>query len=73
MRAWRAQLERILASPIFSQSPRLLRFLQFTVLHAIDGKGSQLKEYAIGAEVFERGSDFDPRIDPIMRVAGTAP
>ena len=35
---------------------------------AIDGEADGLKEYAIGAEVFDRGGDFDPRIDPIVRV-----
>ena len=32
------------------------------------GRGGQIKEYSLGAEVFARGDDFDPRIDPIVRV-----
>src|SRR6185369_6765554 len=27
-----------------------------------------LKEYSLGAEVFDRGDQFDPRMDPIVRV-----
>ena len=27
-----------------------------------------MKEYSLGVEVFARGKDFDPRIDPIVRV-----
>src|SRR5262245_66585407 len=62
----RAQLARILASPQFAQSERLSRFLRLAVECAHEG--SALKEYRIGVEVFDRGSDFDPRTDPIVRV-----
>jgi adenylate cyclase len=64
----RAQLTRVLASSIFTSSQRLSRFLRFVVERANEGKADELKEYAIGVEVFERESDFDPRIDPIVRV-----
>ena len=64
----RAQLQRILASAVFAGSPRLSRFLEFVVERARQGLADGLKEYAIGLEVFERASDFDPRIDPIVRV-----
>ena len=32
------------------------------------GNGGQLKEQIIGVEVFDRKPDYDPRIDPIVRV-----
>ena len=64
----RAELTRILGSSIFASSQRLSRFLQFVVERANEGKADELKEYAIGIEVFDRRSDFDPRIDPIVRV-----
>jgi adenylate cyclase len=35
---------------------------------AAAGESDGVKEYAIGVEVFERGNDFDPRVDPIVRV-----
>jgi TolB-like protein/Tfp pilus assembly protein PilF len=64
----RVQLQRILASSIFANSQRLSRFLQFVVERSMEGKADDVKEYAIGVEVFERDSGFDPRIDPIVRV-----
>jgi serine/threonine-protein kinase len=64
----RAELARILASSIFSNAKRLSRFLQFVVESASDGKSGELKEYAIGVEVFQRDQSFDPRIDTIVRV-----
>jgi adenylate cyclase len=64
----RTQLGRILASRIFSQSQRLSHFLRFVVNAATESDAHTVKEYAIGVEVFDRGSDFDPRIDPIVRV-----
>jgi serine/threonine-protein kinase len=45
---------------------RLSRFLTLVVESAT--KGDVLKEYRIGVEVFDRGRDFDPRTDPIVRV-----
>ena len=64
----RAQLERVRASHVFSQSRRLGHFLTYVVTAAARGEASNVKEYAIGVEVFERGGDFDPRIDTIVRV-----
>jgi serine/threonine-protein kinase len=64
----RAALERILASRIFVKSERLCRFLQFTVERTLGGEAGQLKEYAIGRDVFDRDEKYDPRIDSIVRV-----
>jgi TolB-like protein len=61
-----AQLEKILSSPQFSQAAGLSRFLRFVVEAA--QAGQTVKEYPIGVEVFNRGKDFDPRIDTIVRV-----
>ena len=63
-----AQLEKILASASFAQSKRLSRFLRLIVQETLTGKPDGLKEYRIGTEVFDRGTDFDPRIDSIVRV-----
>src|SRR5215469_6107618 len=63
-----AQLEKILSSPQFSQAGRLSRFLRFVVEASQTGQAESVKEYSIGVEVFDRGKDFDPRIDPIVRV-----
>lgn len=32
------------------------------------GDGERLKEYVLGVEVFDRGADYDPRVDSIVRV-----
>jgi len=66
--AVKEQLGRILASPVFAQSARLKSFLKYVVEALQDGREDTLKEYAIGVEVFERGADFDPRIDNIVRI-----
>ncbi len=64
----RKQLDRILQSATFCSAPGLSRFLRHLVEQAIDGTTAPLKEYSVGVEVFDRGSSFDPRIDPIVRV-----
>src|SRR5258708_2020504 len=64
----REHLEKVLASRFFIRSNRLKRFLRFCIDHALAGSGDQVKEYRIGVEVFDRRADYDPRIDPIVRV-----
>ena len=67
-KAVRLQLERVLGGPTFQQADRLKRFLRFITLEVIEGRGSQLKEYVIGVQVFGKEVSFDPRTDPIVRV-----
>ena len=64
----RSALETILASRSFASSTRLSRFLRFVVERTLAGDGERLKEYVLGIEVFDRGADYDPRIDSIVRV-----
>ena len=64
----RAQLEQVLASRLFARSNRLCRFLRFSVEESLAGNSGRLKEQIIGMEVFDRKPDYDPRIDPIVRV-----
>lgn len=64
----RAQLGRILASGGFRDAGRLGAFLRFVVEETLRGEGSRLKEAVIGVEVFQRPADYDPRIDPVVRV-----
>lgn len=66
--AVRIHLAELLASPQFSGAPSLSRFLRFVVEESLAGRADFLKEYAIGVAVFERGENFDPRLDPIVRV-----
>jgi hypothetical protein len=64
----REHLARLTSSEFFAQSERLCRFLRFTVECKLTGQVDQVKEYVIGREVFDRGEDYDPRLDPIVRV-----
>ncbi|MGH8232829.1 MAG: ATP-binding protein [Rhodanobacteraceae bacterium] len=66
--AVRAQLQRILASDAFANSPILSRFLRYVVECCIDGQNTPPKEYTIGIEVLQRGETFDPAVDTIVRV-----
>jgi len=66
--AIRAQLERILESRQFVRSQSLSKFLRYVVEETIADRGPGIKEYVLGIEVFGRGENFDPRIDPIVRV-----
>jgi len=61
------ELEKILASPSFVNSPQLSRFLRFVVEQARAGNGGQLKEYLLGVEVLHKDQSFDPRIDTGVR------
>jgi TolB-like protein len=67
----RAQVERMTASDVFAKSPQLSAFLLFIVEAVVRGKGERLKGYTIGVEVLRRDINFDPQIDPIVRVEAT--
>jgi len=67
--AIRNELERLLASACFREAEGLRRFLRYAVEHTVAGEGDQLKEYRLGLEVFDRDSSFDPRLDPVVRMA----
>ena len=66
--AVRVELARILASRAFARSERQQRFVRYAVECAIEGRPEALKEHALGVEIFNRGRDFDPRADNIVRV-----
>src|SRR5215510_11781283 len=63
-----AALERILLSSALSGSRALCRLLEYIVRRTLVGEGDQIKEYTIGVDVFGRGTGFNPRCDPIVRV-----
>jgi hypothetical protein len=44
----RAELNRVLESPLFVQSDRLGRFLRFAIENTLAGTPELLKEYVIG-------------------------
>jgi serine/threonine-protein kinase len=67
--AVRSELERLLASPSLRDSDVLKRFLQYIVENTLAGEGDRLKEYRLGVEVFGRDPSFDPKVDPVVRMA----
>jgi hypothetical protein len=65
--AIREQLQRLLTSHQFHRSERLARLLKFIVESGIHGDVAGLKESILGREVYDRGEEFDGRLDPIVR------
>ena len=63
-----AHLEQVLVSATFAGAKNQQRLLRFLVEKLLQGDAAHLKEYTLGVEVFDRGADFDPRLDPIVRV-----
>src|SRR5262249_596752 len=61
------EVERIVSSPSFSKSDRMCRFLRYLADHSVHGHVENLKEYAIGVDVFDKDASFDPRIDTNVR------
>jgi adenylate cyclase len=66
--AIRSQLDRILQSVDFRASNKQRSFLSFVVDEALAGRSSQLKGYTIAVSVYGRPEQFDPQVDPIVRV-----
>jgi len=63
----RAQLGKILSSPLFVNSPRMSRFLRFVVETTLDGNAETIKEYVIAVEVFQKAEDYSPQADSTVR------
>jgi hypothetical protein len=62
------QMQRILHSAAFRNAHTLQQLFQFLVAQAYGPETETLKEYTIGVGAFGRPQDFDPKIDPIVRV-----
>lgn len=68
VRLIRVALERVVASDVFRNAPQLGKFLRFVVEATLEGRAAELKGYTIATQAFGRPTDFDPQIDPIVRV-----
>lgn len=66
--AIREQVGRISCSSRFKDASRSRRFLEFIVEETLAGHAGELKENVVGVHVFDRASDYDPRLDSIVRV-----
>lgn len=61
-------VERVLASADFDASPRSRDFLRFIVEETLADRQDGLTQSEIATRVFGRKADFDPTIDPIVRI-----
>src|SRR5260370_9583506 len=52
----------------FSKAKKKSRFLEFGCEQALLGNADKLSEYVIGVDIYERGSEFNPQEDAIVRV-----
>ncbi|MFP3866813.1 MAG: hypothetical protein ACLFUU_01450 [Desulfobacteraceae bacterium] len=66
--AIRQQLEKILISPQFFNSINLQNFLRFIVEKTLVGEAAEIKGYTVATQVLGRKADFDPNLDPIVRI-----
>jgi hypothetical protein len=63
----RAELDLIIRSQGFQRSDRHARFLRFVCEETLNGQSSQLNEYLIAHRVFDRGADYSPGEDSVVR------
>ncbi|MGI9332707.1 MAG: tetratricopeptide repeat protein [Gammaproteobacteria bacterium] len=64
----REQRDRLLRSEMFEKASRQSRFLAYVIEEELAGRGHRVSQYAIAADVFDRGESFDPLVDSIVRV-----
>ncbi len=66
-----SELQRVLASRMFSQSDAMRRLLAYLGEKAAGKDAGPLKEYTIGVEAFEKPASYDPQEDPTVRVVAS--
>lgn len=66
--AIREQLARILAASGFVNAGQLSRFLRFVVGETLNGRAEKIKQYTVAVGALGHKTDFDPQIDPIVRI-----
>ena len=67
----RAHVEEICASQAFGRSQRATRLLRYLLDARLTGRASTIKEYDLGLDVFDRGQEYDPKLDSIVRTEVT--
>lgn len=63
-----AALQRALSSTEFQSAPQLRSFLEYVVLATLEHRSEKIKGYVIAVEALGRPRDFNPVVDPIVRV-----
>ena len=64
----RRELEALLSQPPLDGSNRLKRFLRYIIDETLEGRSARLSGYTIALDVFDKGEDFDPALDSVVRV-----
>jgi hypothetical protein len=62
------ELKAILSSEVFSRSSHLESILRYVCDRHWNGKSEEVKEYNLAVEALGRPPDFDPTLNPIVRV-----
>lgn len=60
-------VQRVIASPHFSRSPLLSKFLLFVVAETLEGRAEEITEHQIGVQVFDRSPAYRTLEDNIVR------
>lgn len=64
----RSTLAKIIQSKYFVHAPKKQKFVQLICEYYLQGRATELNEYLIGCEVFEKGTGYNPSVDPVVRV-----
>lgn len=65
----RQTVARLVQSRYFSHAPKKQKFVRVITEYHLQGRAAELNEYLIGCEVFDKGADYHPSSDPVVRVA----
>ncbi len=63
-----AELEAVVADPVFNRSPAQVRMLRYLVEASAAGEGASLKSYTLAVEGLGRSEDFDSQTNTYSRV-----
>ena len=64
----REELNRVLKSEDFPATQRNRHFLSYVVENELAGRPEEITTFLLGTRVFNRGENFDPNKDPIVRI-----
>jgi len=65
---FRSALDRLLKSETFARSESLRRLLRYLAEKSLAGEAAQLSEVTVGVEALGKAADYDPQVDPSVRV-----
>jgi TolB-like protein len=63
----RAYVRGLLTTPQFTSTSRRGQLLAYLVEHTLAGDADKINEYALGLDVFQKPTSFDPRIESLVR------